>query len=73
MWRRFAFLAATIINLYSKRKVDPDRLIKFQDKEMEIDMEKRKQEALETLRYHKSKFWTAIKDEAVKEVTGGEK
>ena len=74
MWRRFAFLAAAIINISGKsikRDVKAEDLVKFADEQaeqIEVDWEKRKKEAIETLRLHKAKFWTKFKDESVKRI-----
>jgi len=73
-WKRTAWLAAQIINIsgkYIKRQVKPDDLIQFPDevKEKEpFDVEKRRREAEETFRFHKTKAWTKIKGASVEDI-----
>lgn len=77
MWRRFAFLAAEVINISGKSVKHPvraDQLIKFGDEQQKSrrveDVAERRRQFAETVALHKSKFWTKLKDESVKKVTG---
>lgn len=75
-WRRAAFLAAQTINVagkVSKRTVKPEDLVRFDDGRAKMtpdERDQRRREAEETLRLHKSKFWTKFKDENVAKITG---
>jgi hypothetical protein len=80
MWRRFAFLAAEIVNISGKsvrRPVRAKDLVRFDDDDKEKkgltpqELETRKRQAMETAKYHKSKFWTKIKDSSVQKLTEG--
>ena len=80
LWRRFAFLAAEIVNISGKtlprgRHVKPKDLIRFDDDDKAkkgpspAELELRKHQAMETAKLHKSKFWTKLRDESVQKVT----
>lgn len=82
MWRRFAFLAAEVVNISGKslprgKHVKPKDLIRFDDDDKakpmptKAELEIRKRQAMETAKLHKSKFWTLLKDESVRDVTEG--
>jgi hypothetical protein len=81
LWRRFAFLAAEIVNISGKslprgRHVKARDFIRLDDDDKAkkgpslAELEIRKRQAMETAKLHKSKFWTKIKDESVRDVTG---
>ena len=79
MWRRFAFLAAETVNISGKsvrRPVRAKDLVRFEDDDKAkrgptpADIEQRKQQAMETAKLHKSKFWTKLKDTSVQKLTG---
>jgi hypothetical protein len=82
LWRRFAFLAAEVVNISGKslprgKHVKAKDFIRFDDDDKERkgmtpkEIETRKRQAMETAKLHKSKFWTKIKDESVRKVTEG--
>lgn len=79
-WRRFAFLAAEVVNISGKslrrgKVVKADDFLRFDDKAKKgltsEELEARKRQAMETARLHKSKFWTKISDKSVQDVTEG--
>jgi len=54
-----------------KRRIRAEDLVRFEDdrKEKEpFDPEKRRQQMLESARFHKSKFWTLIKGRSLEDV-----
>ncbi len=56
---------------YARHQVKPTDLIRFPDEETpeeKFDVEKRRQEAEETFRLHKQKFWTKIKGAKLEDV-----
>lgn len=72
-WKRLAWLATEIINISGKsvkHPIRPSQLIKFKDEERRsrISIKKRRKQAMETLRLHKSKFWTKIKGRSLDEI-----
>lgn len=74
-WRRTAWLAAQIINIsgkYVRSAVKDTDLIQFpetdDERETRIDLEERRRQALEDIRYHKRKAWTLIEGASVEEV-----
>lgn len=70
-WRRAGFIAMYVINMagkMTKKPVKLEDLVKLEKPKETIDMERRKCEALESLRLHKAKFWTKFKDESVKRI-----
>jgi hypothetical protein len=80
MWRRFAFLAAEVVNISGKsvrRPVRAKDLVRFDEDDKAKrgstpeEIEARKRQAMETARMHKSKFWTKLSDKSVQGVTGG--
>jgi len=81
MWRRFAFLAAEVVNISGKslrkgKVMKAEDFLRFDDDEARekwtpAKIEARRQRAMETARLHKAKFWTKIKDESVRKVTEG--
>ena len=79
MWRRFAFLAAEVVNISGKsvrRPIKAKDLVRFEGEEKpgaamtKEQIEQRKREAMETAKLHKSKFWEKLKDESVRNLTG---
>lgn len=63
-WKRISWLASEIINISGKSvkfRIKPEQLISFADESEEIDIDKRKREAMESLRFFKAKFWMKIK------------
>lgn len=75
-WRQVAFLAATVMNSAGKtyrRTIKPDELLTFGDAHKHMtpeERDRRRAEAQETLRLHKAKFWTLVRDESVAKITG---
>lgn len=60
----FAFLAAHTINFSygrPKRHVTPEMLVRFPDEETIIPEEDREQQAQETFKLHKERFWMLLK------------
>jgi hypothetical protein len=79
LWRRFAFLAAEVVNISGKsvrRPVKAKDYVRFDDDKANLppspaEREARRLQAMETARLHKAKFWTLLRDESVQGVTGG--
>ena len=74
-WRRFAFLAAEVINISGKsvkHAVRADQLIKFNEGDVKriADPGKRRAEMAETVKAQKEKCWALISDASIKKVTG---
>lgn len=74
-WDRTAWLAAQIINISGrsvKRNVKAKDLISFPDEPRAevtpMDIEGLKRQALEIAKFHKSKFWTLIKDRSIEKL-----
>jgi hypothetical protein len=75
-WRRVAWLAAEFINISGKmmrNNVDPKDLIKFKDEEELEDkgpgyLDRRRKEAEESFRYHKSKFWGKLQGASLADI-----
>jgi len=62
-WKRFRWLAMHMINISQKmvkRPITEKQLLQFKDEIKKYDPEKRRKEAMETLRLHKQKFWTKL-------------
>ena len=69
-WEQLATHACWIINHsgFVKRPVRPRQLVKFNKKPTEIDIEKRRKEAMESFKFAKQKFWTKLKGRSADEV-----
>ena len=74
-WRQVAFLAATAMNSSGRyrKTIKPDELLSFGEDKRRMtpdERDRRRAEAMETLKLHKAKCWTKFKDESVARLTG---
>ena len=78
-WRRFAFLAAETVNISGKsvrRPVKAKDYLPFDEANKPrhvmtpAELETRRQQAMETAKLHKAKFWEKISEGSIKKIIG---